>query len=204
MKITEISPQKKNKGRSNLYLDGVFYCGLDDFTVLKNRLKAGDETEKATIDAIQEESELSSAVEKALDYISRCAKTDRQILQYLEKKGYTYPVRFKVLEKLHSYGYADDKEYARAFVETYSASRGKLRIKRDLIAKGISSKYAEAALENVGNQKDAAKKTAEKYMRGKTNDMKTRSKCFRYLMSKGFTGAVCAEITGELKDVESD
>ena len=41
--ITDLSHQKKNKDRVNVYIDGSFACGLDALTVVKNRLTVGTE-----------------------------------------------------------------------------------------------------------------------------------------------------------------
>ena len=39
--ITGISPQKKDKTRCNIEVDGRFYCGMKLETAIKNRLKVG-------------------------------------------------------------------------------------------------------------------------------------------------------------------
>jgi len=39
--ITAITPQKKDKTRCNIEVDGRFYCGMKLETVMQNRLKAG-------------------------------------------------------------------------------------------------------------------------------------------------------------------
>lgn len=64
--ITEISHQKKNKARVNVYIDGSFACGLEALTVVKNRLEAGMEIDEAELAAIQSESEGGRAFERAV------------------------------------------------------------------------------------------------------------------------------------------
>lgn len=46
MEITGISPQKKDKLRCNIEVDGKFYCGMKLETVIVNRLKAGASSRK--------------------------------------------------------------------------------------------------------------------------------------------------------------
>lgn len=45
-KITDIKPQVKTPTRCNIYLDNVFYCGLELETVMRYRLKIGTRNKK--------------------------------------------------------------------------------------------------------------------------------------------------------------
>ena len=48
--ITSIEPQVKDKNRCNIYVDGVFYCGIKLEVAVKYRLKAGMNIEKSKLD----------------------------------------------------------------------------------------------------------------------------------------------------------
>ena len=85
--ITSITPQVKDKTRCNIYLDGRFYCGLKFETVVKNRLKVGQTVTEKLMGEIQLESEKSEALEKSFTFITATAKTEKQIRDYLYKKG---------------------------------------------------------------------------------------------------------------------
>ena len=50
--ITLIEPQKKDKERCNVYVDGVFYCGIKLEVAVKYRLKTGMQIEKSRLDEI--------------------------------------------------------------------------------------------------------------------------------------------------------
>ncbi|MBQ7408394.1 MAG: RecX family transcriptional regulator, partial [Clostridia bacterium] len=154
--ITQVSVQQKNKSRSNIYLDGSYYCSLDNLLVIKYGLKAGVQIDEQRIIEIQEENEFSAAFDLALGYISKYKKTKKQIIDYLLKKGYLYPIAFKVVEKLASYGFADDNDYAKSFVEQSSKSKGKLLIKMQLRARGIDEKCADNAINDIEDETPAA------------------------------------------------
>ena len=81
--ITDISVQVKNKSRVNVFLDGEFACGLDAFTVEKNRLRIGAQIEQNELIAIQRESEAQTAFEKCVDYINIRMRTEKEIEKYL-------------------------------------------------------------------------------------------------------------------------
>ena len=97
--ITLIEPQKKDKLRCNVYVDGRFYCGIKLEVAVRYRLKVGMHIDLKKLDEIQLETEKSQALDKALNYLS-AIKTKRQVRDYLEKKGYTQAVILYVLEKL--------------------------------------------------------------------------------------------------------
>ena len=85
--ITAITPQVKDKTRCNIYVDGRFCCGLTLETVVKNRLKIGQSITEEKLSEIQLESEKNSALDKALTHISATMKTQKQIREFLTKKG---------------------------------------------------------------------------------------------------------------------
>ena len=102
--ITAITPQVKDKERCNIYVDGKFYCGLKLETALRYRLKAGEPIDLAKLDEIQLENEKSQALDKAMTHLSASMKTEKQIRDYLKKKGYVDAVCDYVLEKLRGCG----------------------------------------------------------------------------------------------------
>ena len=55
--ITGISPQKHDKLRCNIEVDGVFFCGMTLETVMKNRLKTGSVVTAEELSRMQLESE---------------------------------------------------------------------------------------------------------------------------------------------------
>ena len=185
-KITDIKPQVKNKTRCNVYLDNLFFCGLELETVVKHRLKIGDAVEEERLGEIQRESEISRAFDKALGFISRSKKTEKQICNYLDGKGYLPSTVSAVIEKLKDYRFLSDAEYAEDYVAAYSANKGKRLLKMELSYKGVSEEDAENALASLGDESENAARVAEKYMRGKEHTRETAGKCYRYLISKGF------------------
>ena len=118
--ITAIIAQKKDAKRCNIYLDGAYFCGMELITVISNRLKVGMQIEESALENMQAESETQRATDKAFNYIGGSLKTEKQLRTYLSGKGYMPAVVDNVVEKIKGYGYIDDKEYAAAYVESYS------------------------------------------------------------------------------------
>ena len=197
--ITQISVQQKNKKRSNIYLDGKYSLSLSNIVILQNRLKVGMMVDEAFLVDLQQQNDFSECFDIAVAYISKYAKTKKQLIDYLMKKGYLYPVAFKVVEKLVSYGYVNDESFAKRFVESGSKNKGKLLLKRELLLKGIDEKCADNAINGILNESENAISVAEKYMRSKERDYKNLQKCYRYLLSKGFSFESAGDAISHLK-----
>ncbi len=184
--ITDLKVQVKNKKRVSVYLDGEYFCGLDLFTTMLNRLKVGMQIDEKTLANIQMESEQNIAFDKALKYLERSVKTERAIRQKLTSYGFLSEVIDVVVEKLKGYSYIDDKDYAERYVSTYANRKGKRLIKAELKQKGVNEKDIESALNGVENELENAVNLAKKYSKNKPNDQKNFAKCYKYLLSKGF------------------
>ena len=186
--ITAIEVQKKDKRRCNVYVDGRFCCGLTVETVVKNRLKTGAIVTPERLTQMQLESEKNTAFDKALTHLSATRKTEKQIRDFLSKKGYLPAVIGCVTEKLRAYGFLDDTDYAEAYVEQSATKKGSRLIRMELKNKGVAEDCIESALDGVSqeSQEDAALALLTKYMRGKTADTTTLQKAYRHLAGKGF------------------
>lgn len=198
--ITSVTVQQKNKERSNIYIDNEYYCSLSNFTVVSNRIKAGCEIEDEEFERILQEDGASASFEKGLSYVSKYQKTKKQVLDYLIKKGFAYPVAFKAVEKLQSYGYVNDDDFAENFVTANKSSYGKKALFMKLMQKGVSEKCANKAInEHLGDETPSAERIAEKYMRGKEKTFENFGKCYRHLLSKGFSYDAASSAIDKLK-----
>ena len=184
--ITALTAQQKNKKRVNLFLDGEYFCSLDAFTVLSERLKVGVEVDEKRLAELSFKSEYSSALEKALGYISKSMHTKMQIITYLKGKDYSGKVIAAVIDKLTEYGYVDDEAFARNYFKDKSSAYGAHKIIFDLKTKGVDEKTARSVAEEFSDDAEPCKRVAEKYLKGKPLDYPAKQKCYRYLASKGF------------------
>ncbi len=184
--ITDIKPQVKNPTRCSIYLDNVFYCGLELETVMRHRLKIGDQIEPEKLDEIQFDSERVRALDKALSFVTKSKKTQKQVKEHLYSKGYTEQTVASVIEKMNDYRFLDDGDYAETYAKSYSKTKGKKLIEIELKKRGVSEEDMSFALENIGDQTESAVLIAEKYLKNKVKDKPNMLKCYKYLLSKGF------------------
>jgi regulatory protein len=204
--ITAITPQIKDKRRCNIYVDGQFCCGLTLETTVKNRLKVGQSVSREYLAEIQLESEKNTAFDKALTHLSATRKTEKEVRTFLQGKGYLPAVVDYAVEKLRSYNFLNDGEYAEAYVEFASKKKGGRLIRMELKNKGVSDAEIDGALEELDSEQEflAAKELLDKYMRNKIADVQTLQKAYRYLMGKGFDYEAAKRALSTLGDMDEE
>lgn len=186
-KITDIQPQKRNKNRVNVYVDGEYVLALELLTVMKLGLKIGNEVTEAELSEAAADTEKSVALERAMNYIARGSKTSSQLRKYLVDKQYSSDVVEYVLQKMKYYGYIDDQAYAESYARLNGSSKGSRRIKTELIQRGISVRDAEKySAQDEDQTRENAERLAERYMRGKQPDIKNLQRLQRHLVSRGY------------------
>jgi regulatory protein len=185
MQITQIKQIGKSENY-RIFLNDNFAIVLNGQTIIKNNLKEGIEIDKQTLEQMQFESEKILAFDKAANLLGKSAKTQKQITDYLKQKGYAPQICTYVVEKLKDYGYINDLEYAKMYVEKTKGQKGANWIKSSLIAKGIDMVSIQKALENL-NQEHEIDVLCAKYMKNKPATQDTKQKLYRHLISKGFT-----------------
>ena len=204
MQITDIKTQVKNAKRVSVYLDGSYYCGLDLITVMKNRLKVGDSIDKDKLIEIQRESEMQACMDIALRALSKSVKTEKDIITKLIQKGFLKEIAEETVEKLKGYGYINDADYSVRYTETYKNRKGKKLIKLELKQKGVDEKVINETLNAIESELETAISIAEKYCKNKAKDDKLLQKCYKYLLSKGFSYedslTASKKVIGEIED----
>ena len=185
--ITALKIQQRDKNRVNLYLDNKYFCALELETTIRFSLKVGTIISEEKLVEIQLESEKQTAYTKALKLVSTRYKTQREVEKYLYEKGYVSQVVFYVLSKLLEYHYIDDERYASSFISSHKSTCGKLKLKQQLLQKGVSESIVYNALNSEDfEQNGEIERLAEKYMRTKEDTKENYIKLFKYLMNKGF------------------
>ncbi len=179
----------KQKGKSEEYyveLDSTPFGTLQLETIYKHHLKVGLNVEKDEFEKIKQESDRITCFFKALAYISSRLKTEKQLKDHLISKGYSFSVVVEAVEKLKNYGYLNDQYYAKTYAEMLNKTKGKLYIKQQLKAKGISAEIIDNL--NLQDDETSCKEICIKWLKNKSLPLekKDKEKLFRFLLSRGF------------------
>lgn len=204
MLITQITRQKKNRKRYNVYLEGEFYCGLYDDTILKFGLCKGDEISEKKINEIVNFDEYIYGKKIAFDYLSYRFRTVSEIRKKLKDKDISEESVEKVIKHLAELGLTNDEEFAMQLVKEKITRKpvGKKVLKQKLYEKGISKELSESVLEKAFeevDEKELAMYNFRKYypkLEGIEINSQ-RKKTFDYLARKGFDFDVIKEIINE-------
>ncbi len=87
-----------------------------------------------------------SASDEALNYLRRRSRTRAELCAHLAGKGYDEREIELAVEYLESFHYLDDFSYALNYIDmSIEKGRGDLRIRRELMDKGISSEIVDEA-----------------------------------------------------------
>ena len=207
MQITEI--KKIGRGdRYSIFIDSVFDGTLEAEILVKHKLKTGDEIDEEQWRQIKLENGKLSAFSRAVGYIEKSLKTQKQLQTYLKEKGFLQESIDDAVQKLREYGYIDDKVYAENYIKTYKDKKGKIKLKFDLLSKGVAADVIEEALQEFVDEDEqyaACEKLLKKYVKNKPQDIKLKSKAYAHLFSKGFSGDIISRAIGKIfSEVEDD
>lgn len=203
MKITSITAQKKGE-RVNIFIDNKFYCGLSAESMVKYRLKSGQEITEERINEVSLESDKEVAFNKTLGLLSRRLKTVKEIKKYLYDKGYSQAVVDYCVDKLKEYKFVDDDNFADIYINASKSKEGKKMIKYKLKNRGVDEKIIDDKLSELGSQSEAIQALSKKYMKNKENNQVNAQKLYRYLLSKGFDAGEVQGIVREYRKEQDD
>ena len=130
MTVTAIV-KRRRQARYDVYLDGEYFATLSEDAILSNRLKTGMEVDRHEFAAMVVMGERQDAVNYLLSSLSTRAHTVRTAKDKLKERGFSPDAQQYAIEKMQYYGYIDDAQYARDYVDQFAATRSKLRIKQD-------------------------------------------------------------------------
>ena len=187
VEITDVTTQKKSTDRVNIFVDGNYYGSMYVDLCIKYGIKKGLEISIDKLNDIMLESDKEIALNKTAKYISARMKTVKEVKDYLYSKEYSKIVVDYVIGKLTEYKYLDDESYVMAYVNTYKSKYGVLKLKNNLLQKGIDAKYLEEYFLEYETDIDTVMNIAEKYMKNKDCTYDNLSKLYRHLASKGYS-----------------
>jgi len=205
--ITEITKQKRNKARYNIFLDGEYAGSLNDESLVLNNIKPGVDISSQDFKAIIQHDNEKYAFNLAIKYISLKRRTVAETKKYLVGKEIDAAITETALEKVLSYGYLNDLEYANEFVSYYinAGKFGKTTVAYKLKTKGVDQETIESAMVKFSaDTEEAIARNHYAKLREKYRDLspyERKAKINRALTSKGFSFDIISAVVS-LEDDE--
>lgn len=190
-KITKIEVQKKNKERFNLFLDGQFEMGIDIDTLVKFNLKKEQQLTAADMQAIQQYDHYRRGLNDAIQYLSYKKRTEREIVQYLEKRDISETAIQDIVAYCYREKLIDHQDYAESLKNTMirTTDKGPEQYRQKLYQLGIEDDIINTytALYKEEQPLEDIVKIAQKIMKTKKGPpTKLKQKVTQSLVQKGF------------------
>lgn len=146
--------------------------------------------------------ELTRAKKRALYLLTDMDRTEAQLYEKLKKAGYQEETISKAMAYVKGYGYIDDRKYAEHYLEIMKESRSRMRIRMDLIKKGVPKEIIEETFANFGgyDERPLIRSLAEKKLSSlPKEDPKSFQKTAAFLGRKGFQTHDIYEVLNEMR-----
>lgn len=190
MIITKI--QELDKKRSKIYLDGEFAFTLYKSEIRKYELTEGETIKEASYLEIDELLLPKRAKLRAMNLLMKKTYTQAKLREKLLDGCYHEKHVDFAIEYVKSYGYINDENFARDYIEYHKETDSKQKIKQKLIEKGIAKNLILDLIEELCDTPDLEREQVlnlfqKKYKGVLPEDLKERNKMMQYFLRKGYS-----------------
>lgn len=201
MKVTEIEAQQKAKNRVNVYVDGKFAFGLNEKLLVDYDLYIGRELTKEDIEKIKAGDSFSKCLDKAFRFLSYRMRSEKEMYDKLTEK-FDEPMVKKAIKKLKDFNLINDKEFAKAWVNSRKSSRSGRALRFEMIKKGINKEIIEISLEDLDGQQEYKAALAMVQKKSKYQNLERQEayqKIGGFLARKGYSYDIIKKVISDLR-----
>lgn len=188
MIVTDIEAYTNTKYK--VYIDGTYAFILYKKELSRYHIAVGEEIDGVTCEKIRTEVVGKRAKLRALHLLGDMGRTETQLRQKLERDGYPGEIIEEAVSYVKSFGYVDDANYARIFIDGRKDKKSRKEIYAGLLQRGIDKEVIEQAFEECYEGDDARKAIEEilkkKHYDPEKADRKETQRILGYLTRKGF------------------
>jgi regulatory protein len=198
-KITAIEPQKRNPQRVNIYLDGEFAFALS--RLVAAWLRVGEELSAEKIASLKAADTREQALQYALRLISYRARSERELCQRLEQKGWDQTVIQETLDRLRQNGLLDDLQFAQDWIENRQSFRPRSArlLRQELRQKGLDEQTIQQALKELDEEAAAQALARRQAQRLKGAPARLfHQKLIAHLVRRGFSYELASTVSQNL------
>lgn len=194
--ITAVTPQKKNRSRYNIYIDDEYAFSLSSKAAMT--IHAGQTVDENRLESLKQDDERERAFERCLHYLSFRARSRKEILRYLEKRGFGPEAARSALSRLEDYGYIDDEAFAALWIESRRKGRprGSFALRHELAEKGVEQQIIDQALAAY-DETEAAHHAVSKKAPAWSGlpERERKAKIYNFLKQRGFSFETCRAVS---------
>lgn len=123
--ITKMEISKRNKERINIYIDEEYAFSISAELVYKENLKVKDKVDVQLLKKLSDEDNYIKCKNTALKIIERTYKSEKELAERLELKGYDSHIIRRTINFMKEYNLLNDNSYATMYVKDKSKIAGK-------------------------------------------------------------------------------
>lgn len=204
----KITAKGGRKDKIHIYIEGEYRLTVDEIFWFSCGYISGDEIDEEELTAFEEAAGSRRAFNSALNSLDYRDHSEKEIrAKLMRKHGAEYVD--EAVEKLIELDLINDRRYAENYArELFEHKKfGKIRIKSELIAKGIASDIASETVNSLfeDEEPDNIQRIVdiiEKKYYNRMNDEVGRKKVFSALQRMGYTFSDIREAMSEFSDDE--
>ncbi len=143
------------------------------------------------------------AIKRAVHLIERQERTERQLREKLSLSEYPEEAVEDAVSYVKKRRYLDDERYARTFIRFHQTERSKMRLKSDLIKRGVSKDVIERCMEEEFSSDEKAQIRALLEKKGFSQSEADRNesrKMYQFLMRRGFRSSDILAVMNQNED----
>ncbi len=190
MIVTKVESVSKN--RYKVEVDGEFAFVLYRRELSHYQIREECEVSEESFEQIKKEVIIKRAKLRAMHLLNDMDRTESQLRTKLRQSCYTEDVVEAALAYVKSFGYIDDLDYAKRYIQNRQNQKSKRELYAQLVGKGIERELIELAMEECYTGEDdeieAIRRLAAKrkyHFRDATRE--EQQKQMAYFMRKGFS-----------------
>ena len=190
MIVTKVEPVSKN--RYKVEVDGEFAFVLYRRELSHYQIREECEVSEESFEQIKKEVIIKRAKLRAMHLLNDMDRTESQLRTKLRQSCYTEDVVEAALAYVKSFGYIDDLDYAKRYIQNRQNQKSKRELCAQLVGKGIERELIALAMEECYPGEDdeivAIRRLAAKrkyHFRDATRE--EQQKQMAYFMRKGFS-----------------
>lgn len=189
MTVTQI--EAVTKTRYKVYLDGQFAFVLYKGELSRYHLAVDESITEDVYQQILKEVVLKRAKLRAMHLLNSMGRTESQLREKLKQNYYPDEIVDAAMDYVKSFGYINDEEYARSFIDSRKERKSKKEMYMQLGQKGIAKETLDRIFEEYYDSEDSREAIASILRKRRYDPEKATSiekqKIMGYLMRKGFT-----------------
>ena len=193
--ITALKVQKRSKERVNVYLDDRYAFAVA--VLVAATLKKGQYLTDPEIERLKNQDERNKAYHQAVRFLGFRARSQQELVRYLQEKGYAPVVVTDTIDRLLEEQYLDDEAFARFWLADRERfrPRGQQALRYELRQKGIANEVIETALADVDEANLAWTAVEQKLARWQgLSEEDFRKKVLGFLSRRGFTYEIAYQV----------